>query len=318
MVVLWTLPPHLTASEVFQTFETNTGWSLGLGMLTSQGNLLFLIIGSDSTAHMAEETRNASTIIPKAMIGSYIINGLFTLAMIITYSFCLVDYDDVVANSPTGQLGLPFLQIFANGTGSLNGGLALAAVLAVLQIFGTMNYMATCSRQIWAFARDGGLPFSKWIATVDSTGTFPVNAVLVVWTFIVLLTLITLGSTTAFDAITSLTMLALFSTYMVSLFCLLWRRIFGGGLSPGPWHLGFMSIPINILALCYCVYLFIWLPFPVHVPVTASNFNWSWVIYLGVLVVSAINYVFSARHIYRGPAADIKTAWQDSAELKPR
>lgn len=318
IVVLWTLPPHLTAAEVFQTFEASTGWGLGLSMLTSQSNLLFLIIGSDSTAHMAEETRNASSVIPKAMVGSYIINGVFTLVMIITYSFCLVDYDAVVANSPTGQLGLPFLQIFANGVGSVNGGLALAAVLAVLQIFGTMNYMATCSRQIWSFARDKGLPFSPWIAQVDRTGTFPINAVLVVWTFIVLLTLITLGSTTAFDAITSLTMLALFSTYMVSLFCLLWRRLFGGGLTPGPWHLGPMSIPVNILALCYCVYLFIWLPFPVDVPVTTADFNWSWVIYLGVLIIAAVYYVLFARHAYRGPAVDVKPGWKESAELKPR
>ena len=48
MVVLWVLPPHLTAAEVFQTFKKGPGWStLGLSMLASQSNILFLIIGEE-------------------------------------------------------------------------------------------------------------------------------------------------------------------------------------------------------------------------------------------------------------------------------
>ena len=60
--------------------------------------------GSDATAHMSEETKSASTVIPKAMVTSYIIKGLTTMAMIITYFFCLVGYDEA-GHSPTGKLG---------------------------------------------------------------------------------------------------------------------------------------------------------------------------------------------------------------------
>ena len=71
------------------------------------------------------------------------------------------------------SLGLPYLQVFANITGSARGGQALVSVMAVLQIFGTVNWMATCARQIFAFARDRGLPFGSWIASVDAQGTYP-------------------------------------------------------------------------------------------------------------------------------------------------
>ena len=46
LVVMWVLPPHLTAAEVFQTFEAGDGWSsLGLAMLSSQSNILFVLLG---------------------------------------------------------------------------------------------------------------------------------------------------------------------------------------------------------------------------------------------------------------------------------
>ena len=46
LVVFWVLAPHLTAAKVFQTFETGNGWSsLGLAMLSSQSNILFVLLG---------------------------------------------------------------------------------------------------------------------------------------------------------------------------------------------------------------------------------------------------------------------------------
>lgn len=44
-------------------------------------------IGSDATAHMAEETRNAGLVIPRAMWWSYVVNGFMVFLMLITYCF---------------------------------------------------------------------------------------------------------------------------------------------------------------------------------------------------------------------------------------
>lgn len=53
----------------------------------TQKTLTGLRLGSDATAHMAEETRNASLVIPRAMVWSYVINGLMVFLMLITYCF---------------------------------------------------------------------------------------------------------------------------------------------------------------------------------------------------------------------------------------
>lgn len=243
------------------------------------------------------------------MIASYLLNGISTWIMLITYEFCLVHYN-AATESPTGVLGLPFLQVFANITNSIGGGQALASLLVVIQLTGSINYMATCSRQIFAFARDRGLPFNRWIAKVDAGGTYPVNAVLIVWAFTVLISLITLGSTVAFDAITSLTMLALFSTYTISCTCLLWRRTFGGGVARGPWSLGRLGLPINLVAVLYCFFVLVWLPWPVEVPVTVTNWNWSSTIYVFVLTVSTGYYLVVARKQYTGPVVNTKPMLQ--------
>ena len=60
----------------------------------------------------------------------------------------------------------PFQASFAN-TGSQ--GLATFLTLILLLLIGLGNIVAvtTTSRETWAFARDGGLPFSRWIARVS-------------------------------------------------------------------------------------------------------------------------------------------------------
>ena len=62
---------------------------------------------------------------------------------------------------------------------------------------GATSFFASTSRQTFAFARDNGLPGSKWIGTVHPKLLIPLNAILVTYGFTILLSLINLGSTVA-------------------------------------------------------------------------------------------------------------------------
>ena len=70
---------------------------------------------------MAEETKDAAVVVPKAMITSYIINGGLSFIMLVTYCFLLVDYA-AAEKSPAGQLYLPYIQVFINAVDSVGGG----------------------------------------------------------------------------------------------------------------------------------------------------------------------------------------------------
>lgn len=134
---------------------------------TDSRTLLILYPGSDCAAHMAEETKRASSVVPKAMVASYVVNGIMVFVSLITYCFLLTDLQTAL-ESPTGY---PFLAVFENATGSAAGSAALTSIIVILTCFSCLNFMASCSRQVWAFARDRGLPFSSWIAKVSPACT---------------------------------------------------------------------------------------------------------------------------------------------------
>lgn len=74
--------------------------------------------------------------------------------------------------------------------------------------------MTTSSRQVFAFARDKGLPFHRFLSRVQSNGV-PTNAVYLTLVFTCLIALIIIGSPTAFYIILSLSSTGLFTSYIV-------------------------------------------------------------------------------------------------------
>ena len=112
---------------------------------------------------MAEEIRNASTIVPQCMITSVIINGVLAFGMLIAILFCMGDIDAAVA-SPTGY---PFIEIFTQATGSLTGAGFMTAIITALAFCATIATLAGSSRMMWSFARDRGLPGWRFLSQVS-------------------------------------------------------------------------------------------------------------------------------------------------------
>ena len=243
---------------------------------------------------MAEECSNAGSVVPRAMVGAYSIMGTGSFITLCVYCACFVDYS--VLEAP-----YPFLQVFVTSTGSVNGAVALASIMIICIFLSVLNFMAATSRQIFAFARDDGFPFRHWIAKVNRKSGSPQNALVVVFLFVIIITLIVLGSSVAFQAIISLGVLALAFTYELSIICLIWRRLRGAPLPPYAWSLGRAGLPINIAGSVYGFYLMFFAVIPPEYPVTAANFNWSPVMFAAVMGFAAVYYMLFARKVYQGP-----------------
>lgn len=192
VIVLLVLSPKLTGSQVFQTFTpTSELGSVGLlELFSAQVLLIYSLVASDSTAHMAEETQHAASVIPRAMVWSYFIIGLLDFVMILVVSFIFVDPEFYLKEIPA----YPFLGQLITQTGSADGAIAITSFMILLTVLSLVNFMASTSRQVFAFARDDGLPFSRWISKVNKQTLTPMNALIVVWCFVVLICLIGLGS----------------------------------------------------------------------------------------------------------------------------
>lgn len=103
------------------------------------------------------------------MIWTLIINGSTGLVMIITFAFCVGDIDEVMAT----KTGFEFIQVFLNSTGSVRAATGMTCIILVMQFCAAVSNVATTSRQVYAFARDKGLPFSGFFSKVSRSLSHP-------------------------------------------------------------------------------------------------------------------------------------------------
>ncbi len=85
--------------------------------------------------------------------------------MAITMCYCLGDLNSVL-ETPTGY---PFIQVFYNATQSNAATNVMVTIIIITLAACCVSLVATCSRQLWSFARDKGVPFSDWLAFVRSS-----------------------------------------------------------------------------------------------------------------------------------------------------
>lgn len=113
---------------------------------------------------MAEEIKDASVTLPRAMMCTIAINGSLGFVMLVIFCFCLGDVQAVLSNPSI----MPFVQTFLIATESHIGTSVMTAILITLTTCGCITNVAIASRQMFAFARDEGLPFSRSLAHVST------------------------------------------------------------------------------------------------------------------------------------------------------
>ena len=225
MITLLVVTPSLGSNASVWSTSLNTGgWpTQGLSYCVGFLGNVATFVGADASVHLAEEVSNAAVNIPRAILGAMLINGAIGFAMMITVLYCLGDVDTVLETAT----GFPFIQIFKDSVGSTAGATVMTAVVLCLTWACAIGITTTASRMTWSFARDQGLPFHGFISKVNSRSAIPVNAVLVVTVLAALLTLIYVGSATAFNDVISLTITGFYGSYFLPAALLLYRRIKG-------------------------------------------------------------------------------------------
>ncbi|KAI2791409.1 hypothetical protein POX_c04269 [Penicillium oxalicum] len=228
--VLLAMSPKKSADFVFHTALNEGNWpTQGISYCVGFIGNIATFVGADASVHMAEEVSNAAVVIPKAIIAGMSINSALGFSMMLTILFCIGDVESVLS-SPTG---FPFIQVFYNVTHSHAGASIMTALIMVLTMACSTGITATASRMTWSFARDRGLPLSGWLMQVNGRTQIPIISVTVVCGFACALTLIYIGSTTAFNDVISLTVTGFYGTYLLPSAFLLYHRIKGNILPHG-------------------------------------------------------------------------------------
>ncbi|KAL6714501.1 hypothetical protein ACLMJK_007926 [Lecanora helva] len=293
---------HGSAKDVFTHFVNSGEWSSqGLAFFVGIPTGVYSFLGADSACHMAEEIPNATAVVPRVMIATTLLNGVLGFAALMAILFCAGDIDKAL-HSPTGY---PFVEIFHQATNSIGGTTAMVCVFVVLGICATIGLITTASRMTWAFARDNGLPGSQWLGQVDPTSALPLYSIVVTLISSLLLALINIASTTAFNAIISLSVASVLASYMVPIACILRRRIAREYIRFGPWQLGRFGILANIVGLVYAAIAFFFSFWPPTRKVDAKSMNWACLVWGSAMLFCSFWYLLRARKCYRGPIREL-------------
>ncbi|KAM3531007.1 hypothetical protein MY4038_004679 [Beauveria bassiana] len=291
-------PNYNSGKFVFTEFINKTGWPDGVAWLLGllQGGLG--LTAFDSVAHMIEEIPQPSKKGPRIMVGCIGIGISTGSIFLVVLLFVAGDIQQVIESSAG-----PLLQILINATKSTAGAICLLMFPLVCLAFATISVMTTSSRMIFAFARDGGLPASKFLARVHPRLGLPLNALLLTSVVVAIFGVINIASTNAFNAIISAAVVTLDLSYAmpIAVNCLQGRKT----LPDRDWKLPmWLGWTCDIIALSYIAITTVLFVFPPQRQVTGSNMNYCIVAFAIILAISIFQWIVDGRKNYAGPRID--------------
>ena len=133
----------------------------------------YTIVGFEAAANLSEETVNASKTVPKAIISSVVLSGIFGLFFLIAATWAIPNLNDVL-NSDN-----PLPYIIVTNLGGVFGKLFL--VIVSISIFACGLVITTSAgRLIYAMSRDNAFIFSQYFKKVSSKTKVPTAALFLI------------------------------------------------------------------------------------------------------------------------------------------
>jgi amino acid transporter len=256
--------------------------STGLAFLSGLLLIAYTITGFDASAHTSEETHQAARNVPRGIVSSVLWSTLFGFVMVCSFVLVMPDVGAAVKQ----------------GTGFFEAILApiptpLRITIELLMFF--INYVCglaavtSTSRMMFAFARDGGLPFSKHLRKVNASHRTPGAAI---WVSAILAIVVTLYGD-AFSVLSAGSAVFLFISYAMPTAA----GIFAEGKTwteKGPFQLGMWSKPFAIAAVIGALIL-------AYVGIQPPNEKVIYVIVALVAVLLLCWYGLGVRKRFNGP-----------------
>ncbi|KAF9114593.1 hypothetical protein BGX27_010349 [Mortierella sp. AM989] len=303
LAVLIGAPKLQPAKFVFTDFEDFTGYTAAgaspafvfmLGLLQSQWSML----GYDASAHMSEETEKSYVNGPRGILMSIFASVMIGLGLALALTFGIQDYE-LTRSSPYGAAP----QIFLDTAGEKFGSVLIFIIVSAGFLCGVAT-VASNSRMLYAFARDGGLPFSPYWTVLNKRTQMPLRLVWLSVVVVIILALPALGSTATLSAISGISIIGFTVSYAIPI---LLRITVGSSIFvQREFNLGRYSKPIGWVACIWTAFIFIIFNLPQSWPVSDIDyFNFTPAAVGFLLVFTTTSWFFSARHWFKGPVSEI-------------
>ena len=236
--------------------------------------------GYDASAHASEETKDAARNAPRGILMAIIASAIAGYVMLIVITLAIGDLPATLASKN------PFIFVLEGALGSFGTALVWIAVGAMW--FCGLASITSNSRMLYAFARDGGLPFSKYLARVSPRWQTPHVGVWVSVCVAFALALFADG----LAVMAALSTVALYASYgLPVLLGLIARK--KGWPRVGPWTLGKFGPVINVVAVLWVVFMVVVMSLPPNLLAGKT--------FLGTCVVLLVAWFGGVRKVFKGP-----------------
>lgn len=316
-------PVHQSASFVFTDFQgvgiTTTGvpnnaYIFFLGMLMAQ----FTLTGYDACGHMSEETVEADKTAALGIVLAVGCSAIAGLMYILALMFSVQDPGNLLTGNANGYVGGQiYFDAFNARFGSGTGGIVAFGIPTVAAFCCGAMSVASNSRMLWSFSRDGGVPGYKiWSSVNKYTGT-PINAVWAMVTLAFILALPLLNSTVAFSAVISISTVGLYISYGIPI---LMRLINHKDFEPGPFNLGMFGPLIGTIACLWVAFLTVIFVLPNVYPVTYETLNYApvavGIVLFGALGAWVLPCGWGAKDWFRGEKHNLDPSVENGESFK--
>lgn len=285
------------------------GWNNGIAFLLGLLSVQWTMTDYDATAHISEEVRRAAYAAPAAIFIAVIGTGILGWLLNVVLMLCSGPIESL-----PGISGSAFLQIMALRMGT-NVALFLWSFVCLTAFFVVQTALQACSRMLYAFSRDHGLPDNGYFGHIADFTKTPLRAILLTTLLSIIPGLLDLASPIAANAIFALTAIALDLSYIIPIFL---RRVYANhpdvNFRPGPFYMGpgLLGLAANVTCISWTLFVSVIFSLPTEFPVTKINMNYASVIVIGVIFLSGVWYVLGAHRHYHGPMSNL------DAETKAR
>jgi len=253
---------------------------------------IYTITGYDASAHTSEETKQAAMSVPRGIVSSVIWSAVFGYLFLAAFVLMIPNMDEAAKQG----WNVFFWAMDQRVPDTMKQ--ILYWVIFVAQILCGLATVTSASRMIYAFSRDGGLPFSKALAKVSPKHRTPNAAI---WTGSALAVLfvwgakwLEAGGTPVYTVVVSCTVIFLFFSFAIPITLGLFT--YGGPKWPkmGPWTIGKGGYSLfAVLSIISMVLIFV-------LGVSPPNGLAKWVT-LGFLILTAIVWFAFENRRFQGP-----------------
>jgi amino acid transporter len=256
----------------------NVAWLFLLGLLLPA----YTLTGFDASAHAAEETLGAGGNVPRGIVRSVLVSGLFGWGMLSAVVLAAPGLEEAARQGDGAFVWVVTSVLPPAVAVPLLAGIALAQYLCGLAT------VTSASRMAYAFARDGGLPFSAALRRVSPPFRTPARAIWLVAFLAVAFTVYT----PVYSTIAVVCAVFLYVSYVLpaalGLFAhgRTWTRM-------GPWDLGRWYRPLALVCVLGCGVLFV-------IGVQPPNDKALWIVAAAVLLLAVVWWGRERRR-FRGP-----------------